>query len=100
MKKARAKAPKPEPCPKCGSENVVPIQYGFPSVKMFEAADRREIALGGCCVEPGIPLRACVDCGEEFGRLGIDEGYDAMTIDGLAAVFPAEEARNPQSNRE
>ena len=38
-------------CPKCGSEQVVPIAYGLPGPEMSEEADRGEIELGGCVVQ-------------------------------------------------
>lgn len=87
MKKDRKKPVKPAACPKCGSENVVPIQYGLPNGKMSAQWRRGEIELGGCCIGPGIPLRLCVDCKERFDRLGVDEGSDRVAIDGIAAVF-------------
>ena len=34
-------------CPKCG-KRLVPICYGLPGQETFEAADRKEIYLGGC----------------------------------------------------
>jgi hypothetical protein len=54
-------------CPRCGGPSV-PIVYGLPGGGMFEAADRGEIALGGCCVTDQDPDRACrgIDCGLEF----------------------------------
>ena len=57
-------------CPRCGAVSV-PIVYGLPSYELFDAADRGEVALGGCCVIIGgdpQPTRACrgVDCGLEF----------------------------------
>jgi hypothetical protein len=54
-------------CPRCGAASV-PIVYGLPSYDLFDAADRGEVALGGCMVEDDQPTRACrgVDCGLEF----------------------------------
>ena len=34
-------------CPKCESDEAVPIVYGYPSNEMCEAAERGEISLGG-----------------------------------------------------
>jgi hypothetical protein len=40
---------------------------------LFEAANRSEIALGGCIVDDDLPTWRCTneDCGLEFGPLGI-----------------------------
>ncbi len=35
-------------CPKCKSENVVPIMYGYPSPEAFEEAEKENIKLAGC----------------------------------------------------
>jgi hypothetical protein len=37
-------------CPRCGSQHVVKIVYGYPSREMFEDAREGRIALGGCTV--------------------------------------------------
>jgi hypothetical protein len=54
-------------CPRCGSAGI-PIVYGLPSHELFEAADRGEVALGGCEVFDEQPRWRCggVDCGIEF----------------------------------
>ncbi len=58
-------------CPKCGGK-IVEIRYGYPTEKLFNAAVRGEVILGGCCVvrnENGNlidPQYGCVDCGERF----------------------------------
>ncbi len=49
-------------CPKCKSEHVAPIMYGYPMFEAFEAAERGEIILGGCVVEMGNPDYGCLDC--------------------------------------
>jgi hypothetical protein len=56
----------PEPCPKCGSLDVVPIMYGLPGPEMMEAANRGKIALGGCCVGDRDPQQECKACGVQF----------------------------------
>lgn len=67
--KATGKRKKPKrACPKCGSTDVVPILYGYPGPEMFEAAERGEIELGGCCVTDDDPQRLCKACGERFDR--------------------------------
>lgn len=54
-------------CPKCG-ERAVPIQWGYPTPDMMAAAERGELALGGCCVKlDGTDARwRCGKCGEEW----------------------------------
>jgi len=48
--------PKKTPkCPKCQSENVAAIEFGFPSPEMIEGADKGDIVLGGCCVTEDDP---------------------------------------------
>lgn len=57
-----------KPCPKCGSLDVVPIEYGYPGPETMEAAERGLIELGGCCVTGDDPRKLCKACGEEFDR--------------------------------
>ena len=33
-------------CPKCGSEKIIPILYGYPTKEMFEDSDNDECILG------------------------------------------------------
>ena len=49
----------------------MPILHGLPSFEAFEAADRREIVLGGCLVTDDDPEFACTGfgCGLRFGGL-------------------------------
>jgi hypothetical protein len=59
--------PKAKPkCPKCQSEDVARILFGYPSPEMFEGADRGDIVLGGCCVEVDDPDWHCKDCEHEW----------------------------------
>ena len=53
-------------CPRCGSEDVVPILYGMPTEEAVEASVRGEIALGGCVVFPDAPQNHCRNCGHEW----------------------------------
>ena len=53
-------------CPKCKSENVVPILYGLPDSEGFEMAERGEVQLGGCIVYKGMPEYACKECGRKW----------------------------------
>ena len=51
---------------------MIPIVYGMPSGEMFAAAERGEVCLGGCAIEPGAPTHACKRCGRKKGRLLFD----------------------------
>jgi hypothetical protein len=54
-------------CPNCGSENVVPIVYGYPTREAVQAADRGELILYGCLPPSDQPEdRACRSCGKEW----------------------------------
>lgn len=55
-------------CPECGSEDTVRIVYGFPGTEMIEAAERGEIALGGCVISAmgGDSDRRCRACDGEW----------------------------------
>ena len=55
-------------CPKCGSREAMEILYGYPSSEAFEAADRGEIFLGGCCVSGDDPLYCCKECDYSWGK--------------------------------
>lgn len=52
-------------CPKCKSDNIISITYGYPSLETREAAEREEILLGGCEVVDGFsqPDKHCKHCG-------------------------------------
>lgn len=59
-------------CPKCGSENIIPIIYGYPTNDMFLASDNDECILGGCCIgidensQKSLNEYHCKDCGFEW----------------------------------
>ena len=55
-------------CPSCSENTGVDIVYGEPSVELAEQAELREIALGGCSVEPNQPDYRCMSCGFEWDR--------------------------------
>jgi hypothetical protein len=50
------------PCPRCGSTDAIEIVYGYPDPGMSAAAERGEIALGGCMVGPEAPEYECRGC--------------------------------------
>lgn len=53
-------------CTRCGSFDVLPIKYGFPTHEGFAAADRGEIRLGGCGIDVNYPQWHCRSCKHEF----------------------------------
>lgn len=53
-------------CPKCGSQNIVKIIYGYPTAKTMKKAEKGKIKLGGCCISENDPTRHCKDCGKNF----------------------------------
>ena len=60
-------------CPGCGSDRVVPIVYGLPEPALEREAQRGEVELGGCVVEPGLPVHRCLECELGFGALHLPE---------------------------
>ena len=60
-------------CAHCGSDNTIPIFYGYPTEDSMDAllaaVDRGEIKLGGCCVSEGMPTYHCKDCQRDSGHL-------------------------------
>ena len=44
---------------------MMPILFGYPTPDSFGAADRGEIALGGCVVMGEDPTHRCASCGED-----------------------------------
>ena len=59
---------KPRKCPQCGGK-VVRILYGEPTPEAFEAAERGEFVLGGCCINELSPDWECLGCGHQFIRV-------------------------------
>lgn len=69
MRVTRKQAGTPRPaCPACGATAAArPLMFGFPSEEMFEASERGEIILGGCCLPEGpLPHWRCEECRAEF----------------------------------
>ncbi len=55
----------PAKCPRCGSDEVLPIVYGMPSEEGIEKSAAGRVLLGGCMVWPESPEWRCVACGLE-----------------------------------
>ena len=71
MKMSIKVSAKPDKCPKCGGK-VVEILYGEPTYEAFEASERGEIVLGGCCIsidgegDLQSPDWQCIKCETQF----------------------------------
>jgi Zn finger protein HypA/HybF involved in hydrogenase expression len=55
-------------CPKCGSENTIPILWGYPSQALFKAAEQGLVKLGGCVIGEDEPDTFCKDCQHEWSE--------------------------------
>ncbi|HZN63120.1 MAG TPA: hypothetical protein VFC90_12005 [Planctomycetota bacterium] len=66
-----AVAPGTKSCPACGGK-LVPILYGLPDAEAGRAAERGEIALGGCTLMGDDPKLSCISCGTAFWIAGND----------------------------
>lgn len=65
-------------CPACGKPTGVRLVYGFPSSELMDAAERGEVALGGCCL-PLVPTHfRCLACEHECAdpAAGADDPED------------------------
>ena len=54
----------PRSCQQCGAE-LVPVVTGLPSPELSDAAERGEIALGGCLWGDDSPAMVCPRCSPE-----------------------------------
>ena len=68
-------------CPYCGSDRVIPIVYGYPSMETFEEADKGNIKLGGCVVsmDGSDYIAYCKDCDASWSE-------DMLTVDMIKKV--------------
>jgi hypothetical protein len=53
-------------CPRCHSDEVLPIVYGMPGPELTEESLAGRVALGGCMMWPEAPDWRCVVCGHEW----------------------------------
>jgi hypothetical protein len=53
-------------CPRCHSDEVIPVAYGLPSPEMVEEAMAGRVALAGREAWPEAPDWRCVVCGHEW----------------------------------
>ncbi len=55
-------------CPRCGSRDIVPIKYGYPSWEMQDDRALGKIKLGGCGIRIDPMDRYCNDCEHEWRK--------------------------------
>lgn len=67
-------APRTSCCPRCGSSDVVPIIFGYPTRETEELANRGEVVLGGCIMPPAKEYvdSVCRACGYRWDVGAID----------------------------
>ena len=53
-------------CPRCQSDEVLPIVYGLPTPETVEVSAAGRVALGGCMIWPEAPDWRCEVCGHEW----------------------------------
>ena len=56
----------PTKCPRCHSDEVIPIVYGMPSPDLIEESRAGRVALSGNVFWPEAPEWRCVVCGLEW----------------------------------
>ena len=80
-------------CPKCKSENIIPIMYGYPASEAMEAAVAGELKLGGCEVYIDgcdMPDKFCKDCEFEWSvDHFLAEDIVKVRLNKIAARWPA-----------
>lgn len=88
-------ADKSDPCPRCGSEKVLPILYGITTQKGQEAIRNGEYVSGGCMV--GRANYACASCEQRFyvreapaNKENKSADSLMVIVDGIIHVAPVE----------
>jgi ribosomal protein S27E len=66
--KVGSMAKKAMQCPNCGSTEIVPIVYGYPTKKTWQDQSEGKVVLGGCCVSSANPDVHCKACGHEWKK--------------------------------
>ena len=61
------------PCPRCGASSPLRILYGYPTPEAFEAAERGELAIGGCMIGRESPRFVCGACRAQLPWVAPDE---------------------------
>ena len=53
-------------CPKCESDDVIDIVYGYPSEQTLQSWFKKEIELGGCIIQDENPTHKCKKCDHQW----------------------------------
>ena len=53
-------------CPKCKSNEVIDILYGYPSPEALQSWFKKDVELGGCIVGNEKPTHKCFKCGHQW----------------------------------
>ena len=53
-------------CPKCESNEVINIVYGYPTQETLQSWFKKEIELGGCIVRNENHQHKCKKCGHQW----------------------------------
>ena len=61
------------PCPKCDSELILDITYGYPSKESYM---NKSFFSGGCCVDTSSPAYHCTSCEHDFGKIDLSDFLD------------------------
>jgi hypothetical protein len=61
-------------CPECGGKGVR-IVYGLPGPELAEAAERGEVALGGCVIGDDDANLQCRACGKEWRTRSVPDTH-------------------------
>ena len=83
----------PGACPSCGSTQTARIGYGYPSDEMIAAAERGEVAIGGCIVSDNDPKYSCRECYRAWGqpRVELTSRFERALV--LAAQLHRDQVR-------
>jgi len=63
-------------CPKCKSNMIIDIVYGYPGDKLLSNASQSKVKLGGCVIWGDDPEYTCKSCGYNFS--GLDDINDDL----------------------
>ena len=63
-------------CPKCKSNMIIDIVYGYPGDKLLSDASESKVKLGGCVIWGDDPEYTCKSCGYNFS--GLDDINDDL----------------------
>lgn len=66
-------------CTRCGSTNVLRLEYGLPTYDAYLAAQAGKFKLGGCCIKGDSPNYYCKDCENEWNwRQAVESAHQKI----------------------